>query len=71
MSFKEKCDACMCTHADIEKCKAYDRAGRWLQANATEIEGKLFEEVAETYEAILPGRSRPFMLAWVDRFGGI
>ena len=46
MSFKEKCDACMCTHADIEKCKAYDSADRWLQANATEIEGKLFEEVA-------------------------
>ena len=41
MSFKEKCDACMCTHADIEKCKAYDSADRWLQANATEIEGKL------------------------------
>jgi hypothetical protein len=71
LSFKKKCDSCMCTHADIKECKAYDSADRWLQANSTEIKGKFFENVAETYEVIRPGHFRPFMLAWVDRFGGI
>lgn len=71
LNFKEKCDACMCSHADIKECKAYDSADRWLQANSTEIKGKFFENVAETYEVIRPGHFRPFMLAWVDRFGGI
>jgi hypothetical protein len=42
-----------------------------MQANATNIKGRFFEEVADDYEKIRPGHFRPFMLAWCDENGGI
>jgi hypothetical protein len=44
-----------------------DKAQRWIQANRSALEGRLYEDCEPEY----PGDRRAFMFAWCEVFGGI
>jgi hypothetical protein len=58
------CDRCMCQDAS---CSLIESARIWIKSHESLIGKRLYEDVATEY----PGAPRPFMLAWVDEFGGI
>lgn len=64
-----KCSSCMCTSSDVAHCNDVHHARRWL-LDSDEVCGK-FEDAADTYTSLHPGKFRPFMMAWCDLLGGI